>query len=94
MKKQTSGTFNVPAPDIHVASNIQNHVSAWLKSENFPLSSVMEESVTNRQTLLISQCFVSFSFMAIAANASLPLCVIGLLWFGLSLLSAKKGGIK
>lgn len=94
MKNQTSGTLNVPASDTNVANNLKSRFSAWLKSNNAILSSVIEEPVTNKQTLLISQCFVAFSFMAIVANVSLLLCIIGLFWFGLSLLSVKKGGIK
>lgn len=92
MKNQTSGTLNVPASGVHVTGNLRSRISAWLKSDNALLSSVMEEQVTNRQALLISQCFASFSFMAIAASHSLPLCIIGLFWFALSLLSTRKGG--
>lgn len=88
MKQSVS--INQIGNEIRFVTKVKSRLSAWLKSENLYLSSTVGEPVTNKQALLIGQCFVSFFFMSLSADTSLSLCLIGLLWFSLSLLSVKR----
>lgn len=88
MKQSVS--INQFGNEMNFVTKIKSRLSAWLKSENLYLSSTVGESVTNKQALLIGRCFVSFFFMSLSADISLLLCLIGLLWFSLSLLSVKR----
>lgn len=65
----------------------------WATRENQFISKLIEQPVTNRQTLLIIHCLVSF-FGFILMSGHLITAIIGLTWFITSLYSAKKGGLK
>ena len=41
----------------------QSRISLWLNRENVLFSSIMEEKVSNRQTVLISQALASFCIL-------------------------------
>ena len=41
----------------------ESRISLWLNRENVLFSSIMEEKVTNRQTVLVSQALISFSLL-------------------------------
>lgn len=41
----------------------ESRISLWLNRENNFFSWIMEEKVTNRQTVLVSQALISFSLL-------------------------------
>lgn len=65
----------------------------WAAQKNLFISKLLEQPVTNRQTLLIIHCLVSFSLF-ILLSGHLITAMVGLIWFMASLYSAKKGGLK
>ena len=92
MIQKTSGAQYVPSASFLDA--VINRVADWLDARHSLLSAVMEETVTNRQMLLIGHCFVAFFFAIGMADVNLFGCLTGLLWFGISLIQAKKGGLR
>lgn len=77
------------APKADARSSYQN----WAAKKNFLFSVALEQEVTNKQMLLVVHCMFSF-FMFIFLSGNLITASIGFIWFALSLLSAKKGGLK
>ena len=65
----------------------------WAAQQNQFISKMIEQSVTNRQMLLIFHCILSF-FMFVFLSGHLVTAIITMVWFLLSLYSAKKGGLK
>lgn len=65
----------------------------WAASKNDFFSSILEKTVTNRQVLHITHCMVAF-FSFILLSGHLATAVITMIWFFLSLYSARKGGLK
>lgn len=74
----------------HVA---ENTAESWLNRENKVFSSALEETVSNRQVLLLGHASLAFSVLVGSAFLSpVPaLCCLG--WFGYSLHLCKKGGL-
>lgn len=64
----------------------------WLKSENLLFSSCLEQSVSNRQVLLIAHAMLAFTAL-ICCGASIP-ALVCLAWFVWSLSLCKKGGLR
>lgn len=77
------------APKADARSSYQN----WAAQENQFISKLIEQPVTNRQTLLIIHCLMSF-FSFILMSSHLVTAIVTFVWFCLSLYSAKKGGLK
>ena len=65
----------------------------WAASKNDFFSSLLEKTVTNRQVLHITHCMVAF-FSFILLSGHLATAAITMIWFFLSLYSARKGGLK
>lgn len=65
----------------------------WAAQQNRFISKLIEQPVTNRQMLLIFHCIFSFC-MFIFLSGHLITAIITMVWFLLSLYSAKKGGLK
>lgn len=65
----------------------------WTAQTNHFFSALLEQTVTNKQMLLLLHCQFAF-FMFIFLSGHLITASIGLVWFCLSLISAKKGGLK
>lgn len=65
----------------------------WLKSENVFFSSILEESVTNRQVCLMTHASLAFSALVCAGFVSAVPALICLAWFVVSLHLCKKGGL-
>lgn len=65
----------------------------WTARKNEFFSSLLEGTVTNRQVLLIIHCLIAFlSFVFFSGH--LAMAAITMIWFILSLYSARKGGLK
>lgn len=77
------------APKADARSSYQN----WTAQKNQFMSKLIEQPVTNRQTLLILHCLVSFTAFFFLSGHIIT-AIIGLVWFMASLYSAKKGGLK
>ena len=58
------------------------------------LSSVLEQDVSVKNALRITNAILSFTAMLIAASFSVVLTIICLVWLCTALLSCKKGGLK
>ena len=85
MSKSTS----LSTPKAGARSSFQN----WAAQQNPFISKLIEQPVTNRQTLLIIHCLMSF-FCFILLSSHLVTAIVTFVWFCLSLYSAKKGGLK
>ena len=77
------------APKADARSSYQN----WAAQTNHLFSSLLEQKITNKQMLLILHCLFAF-FMFIFLSGHLITASIGFIWFALSLISAKKGGLR
>ncbi|WP_334166622.1 hypothetical protein [Phocaeicola paurosaccharolyticus] len=89
MKTQT---VQLPA-SIQVKSRI-NAYHEWASKENAFFTSLMEESITNQKTLLISNAVISFSILVTSAFISIYPLLFCLMWFMSSLFLCKKGGLR
>lgn len=58
------------------------------------LSSILEQEISVKNALRITNAILSFTAMLIAASFSVVLTIICLLWLCTALLSCKKGGLK
>jgi len=58
------------------------------------LSSVLEQEISVKNALRITNAILSFTAMLIAASFSVVLTIICLVWLCTALLSCKKGGLK
>ena len=65
----------------------------WAAQTNHFFSALLEQKITNKQMLLLLHCLFAF-FMFIVFSGHLITASIGLVWFCLSLISAKKGGLR
>lgn len=68
--------------------------SQWLSRENRFMSSLMEETITNAQMLMIIQALVSFSVLTCSIFLRPLAALFCLIWFIGSLLLCRKGGLK
>lgn len=84
---QKSKTLSAPKADA------RSSFQYWAAQQNLFISKLLEQQVTNRQTLLIIHCLVSF-FCFLLLSGHLITAVITFIWFCLSLYSARKGGLK
>lgn len=69
-------------------------ISAWMNRKNPLFSSLLEESVSNRQFLLLGHASFAFSALVCAAFVSPVPALVCLAWFIVSLRLCKKGGLK
>lgn len=83
-------TISMPAQ----ALKKESRLSAWLQKDNVLLSAIMQESITNKQYLLILNACISFLSIIFAENIGVLPLLICTAWFALSLRSCKKGGLK
>lgn len=72
----------------------QSRISLWLNRENVLFSSIMEEKVSNRQTVLISQALASFCILTFSVFTHWLAAIACLCWFAYSILLCKKGGLR
>lgn len=80
---------SLSAPKAGARSSFRN----WAAQTNHLFSALLEQKITNKQMLLLWHCLFAF-FMFIFLSGHLITASIGLVWFCLSLISAKKGGLK
>ena len=92
MKTNLNGMQAVPRASLIDA--MLERAASWLDARNHLISSVMEETVTNRQMLLILHCGIAFLAMVGMAEVNLFGAIACFAWFGASLLQAKKGGLR
>ena len=71
----------------------ESRISLWLNRENGLFSYIMEEKVSNRQAMLISQALTSFSIFACSVFTHWLAAIACLCWFACSILLCKKGGL-
>lgn len=71
----------------------QSRISLWLNRENVLFSSIMEEKVSNRQAVLISQALASFCILTCSVFTHWLAAIVCLCWFAYSILLCKKGGL-
>lgn len=64
----------------------QSRISLWLNRENVLFSSIMEEKVSNRQTVLISQALASFCILTCSVFTHWLAAIACLCWFAYSIL--------
>lgn len=86
-------TVSIPATDINVMSK-SSVLNMWLNRENQLFSSVLEDSVSNRQVCLMTHASLAFSVLVCAAFVSAVPALLCLAWFVVSLHLCKKGGLK
>lgn len=72
----------------------ESRISLWLNRENNLFSWIMEETVTNRQTVLVSQALASFCLLTCSIFTHWLAAVVCLCWFACSILLCKKGGLR
>ena len=72
----------------------QSRISLWLNHKNVLFSSIMEEKVSNRQTVLISQALASFCILTCSVFTHWLASIACLCWFACSILLCKKGGLR
>lgn len=84
---RNSNVLSAPKAD----AKVQN---SWMSSKNDYLSAVLEQTVTNRQMLLLGHCFTAFLSLFVGFASNLLLAGLSVAWFGVSVLLAKKGGLK
>ena len=72
----------------------QSRISLWLNRENVLLSSIMEEKVSKRQTVLISQALASFCIVTCSVFSHWLAAIACLCGFAYSILLCKKGGLR
>lgn len=72
----------------------ESRISLWLNRENNLFSWIMEEKVTNRQTVLVSQALISFSLLTCSLFTHWLAAIACLCWFACSILLCKKGGLR
>ena len=85
MKEQTTLQLNQSA---------QSAISVWLNSENSLFSSVLENSVSNRQVLFLGHASLAFSALVCMSCVSVLPALFCLTWFAWSLYLCKKGGLR
>ena len=85
MKKQTT---------LQLQQAALSAIVVWLNSDNSLFSSVLENTVSNRQVLLIGHACVAFSALVCAVSLSAVAALIMLLWFVVSLHLCVKGGLR
>lgn len=83
---------NQLALPVHQAK--QSRISSWLNLENVLFSSIMEERVSNRQAVLISQALTSFSIFTCSIFTHWLAALISLCWFAGSVILCRKGGLR
>ena len=76
------------------AQGLNSLVSAKLVAYSQFLSSILEQEISVKNSLRITNAIISFSVMLIAASFSVVLTLICLVWLCTALLSCKKGGLK
>jgi hypothetical protein len=86
-------TVSIPATDINVVSK-SSVLTMWLNRENQLFSSVLEDSVSNRQVCLMAHASLAFSALVCAAFVSAVPALLCLAWFVVSLHLAWKGGLR
>ena len=86
-------TASIPATDINVVSK-SSVLTMWLNRENQLFSSVLEESVSNRQVCLMAHASLAFSALVCAGFVSAVPALLCLAWFVVSLHLAWKGGLR
>lgn len=67
-------------------------ITAWLNRDNSLFSSIIENTVSNRQVLLIGHAVLAFSAL-ICCGLSIP-ALVCLAWFVWALTLCKKGGLR
>ena len=72
----------------------ESRISLWLNRENYIFSALMEERVSNRQAVLVSQVLASFSILSCSFFIHWLAAVSCLCWFTCSVLLCKKGGLR
>lgn len=83
MKKQTT-------LQLHTAA--LSALGVWLNSDNSLFSNLLENTVSNRQVLLIGHAVLAFSVL-LCCGSSIP-ALVCLAWFAWSLSLCRKGGLK
>lgn len=86
-------TVSIPATDINVVSK-SSVLTMWLNRENQLFSSVLEDSVSNRQVCLMTHASLAFSALVCAGFVSAVPALLCLAWFVVSLHLCKKGGLR
>jgi hypothetical protein len=76
------------------SAKAEGAINVWLKSENLLISSIMEETVTNRQACLIWHASLAFITLIGAAATNVYAALFCLAWFSYSLFLCTKGGLK
>ena len=69
-------------------------MSQWFLRENHFMSSLMEESITNVQMLMVIHALLSFSILTCSFFLHPVAALFCLIWFIGSLLLCRKGGLK
>ena len=69
-------------------------ITIWLNSENSLFSSVLENSVSNRQVLFLGHASLAFSALVCMSCVSVLPALFCLTWFAWSLYLCKKGGLR
>lgn len=67
---------------------------SWFNTRNEFFSSLLEESVTNRQVCLMFHACIAFTVLTCSSFTNLLAVVLCFVWFAFSLHLCKKGGIK
>lgn len=77
-----------------VKASLSDRLVDWLDRDNYVLSSIMEESVSNRQTLLIANAMLSGCLLLCSTFVCIEALLFLFVWFAWAVLKCQKGGIK
>ena len=89
-KRQNSSSMETILMPAQVLKK-ESRLSAWLKKDNSLLSAIMQESITNKQYLLILNAFISFLSIIFSENIGIFPLLVCTAWFALALRSCKQG---
>lgn len=82
------------AHETSIVTRVHNSVAAWLNRKNNLLSSMLDETVTNRQCCQVANLCTALTFMALVAAFSNTLLMIGTAWLIAAGYPLAKGGLR
>ena len=85
-------TIQQVARETNFVSKVKTLVASWLNRKNNTFSSI-EEPVTNRQVLLISNFIMAMIVTMMVAASGVIATIVCLLWLFASFVGLKRGGM-
>ena len=83
----------IVARETNFVSKVKSSVASWVNRKNNTFSSIIEEPVTNRQVLLISNFIMAMIVTMMVAASGVIATIVCLLWLFASFVGLKRGGM-